>query len=425
MRAVTDGLLIIGASQAGVSLATSLRALGYQDPITLLGDENHRPYQRPALSKEWLQGEITNESLMFRSQQYWAEHRINVVKNERIIRIAERGDGSGVAHSMSGAEFPFDRLALAVGARPRRLLLQGVDLPGVLYLRNADDALELKARVPGVREVVVIGGGFIGIEAAASLNTMGRRVTLLEAAPRLVPRAVGEQTATYLAEHHRAAGIDIVLGATVRRVLPSGDRVGGVELADGRVIPADLVLVGVGVIPNTELAESIGLVCDNGVRVDETAIASDGVTVAVGDCANLPNPLRGAPEGDRVRFESVNNAIEQAKVAAYAITGRHGEYAGVPWFWSNQAKIKLQIAGLSSGHDRTLVRANRELGKFSVLYYRGDQILAADCINNPLDFMAVRTALAQGAVIPYEAAADPSVQLKSVTVTPVPLVAAD
>ncbi|WP_040795175.1 NAD(P)/FAD-dependent oxidoreductase [Nocardia higoensis] len=422
---MTHGLLIIGSSQAGVALATSLRALGYEDPITMLGDENHRPYQRPALSKEWLQGEITNESLMFRSQEYWAEHRIDVVKNERIIRIDKRDDGSGVAHSMSGAQFPFDRLAFAVGARPRRLLIEGVDLPGVLYLRNADDALELKARVPDVREVVIIGGGFIGIEAAASLNVMGRKVTLLEAAPRLVARAVGEQTSAYLLDHHRAAGIDIELGVSVRRIVARGDHVGGVELADGRVVPADLVLVGVGVIPNTELAESIGLECDNGIRVDDAALASDGVTVAVGDCANLPNPLRGAPAGDRVRFESVNHAIEQAKVAAYAITGRREEYAGIPWFWSNQGTIKLQIAGLSHGHDRTLVRADPERGKYSVLYYRGDRILAADCINHPLDFMAVRNALAKGASIPFDAATDPSVQLKSVTVAPATLVAAD
>lgn len=422
---MTHGLLIIGSSQAGVALATSLRALGYDDPITMLGDENHRPYQRPALSKEWLQGEITNESLMFRTQEYWAEHRIDVVKNERVIRIDKRADGSGVAHSMSGARFPFDRLAFAVGARPRRLLIEGVDLPGVLYLRNADDALELKARVPDVREVVIIGGGFIGIEAAASLNVMGRTVTLLEAAPRLVARAVGEQTSAYLLDHHRAAGIAIELGASVRRIVARGDHVGGVELADGRVVPADLVLVGVGVIPNTELAESIGLECDNGIRVDDAALASDGVTVAVGDCANLPNPLPGAPKGDRVRFESVNHAIEQAKVAAYAITGRREKYAGIPWFWSNQGKIKLQIAGLSHGHDRTLVRADPERGKFSVLYYRGDRILAADCVNHPLDFMAVRKALTKGAFIPFDAAADPSVPLESVTVAPATLVAAD
>lgn len=410
------GLLIIGASQAGVQLAVSLRALGYADPITLLGEENHRPYQRPALSKEFLQGSITKESLIYRTQEYWDEHAITVVKNERIIRIDKRDDGSGIAYSMSGAEIPFDRLALTVGARARKLLVEGVDLPGVLYLRNADDALELKARVPMVKDVVVIGGGFIGIEAAASLHKMGRTVTLVEAGPRLVGRAVGEETSGYLHDHHRQQGLTIKLGTQVTRIVAGGDRVSGVELSDGTTVPADLVLIGVGVIPNTELAESIGLKCDNGIVVDRYSVASDGVTVAVGDVANLPNPVPGAPEGDRVRFESVNNAVEQAKVAAYAIVGRHEEYAGIPWFWSNQAELKLQIAGLSAGHDRTLVRRDDAKQKFSVLYYRGDRILAADCVNAPLDFMAVKAALAKGASIPFDQANDPDVQLKSITV---------
>jgi 3-phenylpropionate/trans-cinnamate dioxygenase ferredoxin reductase subunit len=192
--------------------------------------------------------------------------------------------------------------------------------------------------------------------------------------------------------------------------------VSGVELADGRTIPADIVLIGIGVVPNTELAESLGLQCADGVLVDEYATASDGVTIAVGDCANLPNPVPGAPEGDRVRFESVNNAIEQAKVAAYAITGRKEEYAGIPWFWSNQGAVKLQIAGLSSGYDRTLVRRDDAKGRFSVLYYRGERLLAADCVNAPLDFMAVKAALAQGAAIPFAEAGDPEVPLKKVTV---------
>jgi 3-phenylpropionate/trans-cinnamate dioxygenase ferredoxin reductase subunit len=411
---MSEGLLIIGSSQAGVQLAASLRALGYTDPITLLGDENHRPYQRPALSKEFLQSAITKESLIFRTQDYWDEHRIAGVKNERILRINKESDGSGVAHARSGTEFPFDRLALTVGARARRLQIEGADLPGVLDLRNADDALELKARAPGASHVI-IGGGFIGIEAAASLHTMGKRVTLIEAGPRLVGRAVGEETSGFLLKHHAEHGIEILLGAQVRKIIAVGDAVGGVDV-DARVIPADIVLIGVGVVPNTELAESIGLICDNGIRVDEYAVASDGVTVAVGDCANLPNPVPGAPTGDRVRFESVNNAIEHAKVAAYAITGRKEEYTGIPWFWSNQGVLKLQIAGLSTGHDRTLVRRVEDAGKFSVLYYRDNRVIAADCVNSPLDFMAVKAALAKSAAIPYDAAADPTTQLKSITV---------
>lgn len=412
------GILIVGSSQAGVQLAISLRALGITEPITLLGDENHRPYQRPALSKEFLQGEISKESLIFRTREYWDAHRITVVPNERIIRIRKEPDGSGVAFALSGAEFPFSRLALTLGARPRRLLVRGVDLPGVLYLRNADDALELKARVPDVRNVVVIGGGFIGIEAAASLNKMGRKVTLVEAAPRLVARAVGEETSEYLLEHHRRAGITIALDAQVEEILGDGDRVSGVRLTDGSEHPADLVLIGVGVIPNTELAESIGLECDNGIRVDRFSVASDGHTVAVGDVANLPNPIPGAPEGDRVRFESVNNAVEQAKIAAYALAGQPENYVGTPWFWSNQADLKLQIAGLSTGHDQTVLRVDPEKGRFSVLYYRAGRIIAADCINAPLDFMAVKSALAKNASIPADEAADPATTLKSLTRLP-------
>ncbi|MDV8009348.1 FAD/NAD(P)-binding oxidoreductase [Rhodococcus sp. IEGM 1318] len=412
-----SGLLIVGSSQAGVQLAVSLRALGYQRPITLLGDENHRPYQRPALSKEFLQGAITKESLIFRSPEYWAEHCIDVVKNERIVRIDKNADGSGIAYARSGNEFPFSTLALAVGARARRLNIPGADLPGVLHLRNADDALELKARMPAITNAVVIGGGFIGIEAAASMNKMHKNVTLIEAGPQLIGRAVGPETAEHLLDQHRAAGIEVLLGAQVTRILGAGDTVSGVEV-DGRVIEADLVLIGVGVLPNTELAEGIGLEVNNGIVVDRYAVASDGTTLAVGDVANLPNPTPGAPEGSRVRFESVNNAVEQAKVAAYAVTGYQEDYAGIPWFWSNQGEMKLQIAGLSTGFDKTVVRSDPEKGKFTVLYYRSGRIISADCVNAPLDFMAVKAALAQHANIPADAAAEPTVPLKSVTSQP-------
>ncbi len=410
-----SGLLIIGSSQAGVQLAVSLRALGFDDSITLLGDENHRPYQRPALSKEFLQGQVTKESLIFRSAEYWAEHRIRLARNERIVSIDKRVDGSGIAHSRSGATFSFDRLALTVGARARRLQIDGGDLPGVLYLRNADDALELKARAPAATDVVVIGGGFIGLEAAASLRKMGKKVTLLEAGPRLVGRATGPEIGDFLLQAHRGRGIDIVLDARIASLVAAGDAVAGVQMTDGTVIPASIVLIGIGVLPNTELAESIGLRCADGIVVDEFAVASDGVTVAIGDCANLPNPIPGAPPGDRIRMESVNNAVEQAKVAAYSITGRQEEYVSIPWFWSNQGDLKLQIAGLSKGYDQRVVRRYDKPDKLAVLYYRAEQLIAADCVNDPLDFMAVKSALAQRSNIPAAAAADCSVMLKSIT----------
>ncbi|WP_066941528.1 NAD(P)/FAD-dependent oxidoreductase [Microtetraspora fusca] len=407
-----NGLLIIGSSQAGVQLAVSSRALGYAAPVTLLGDENHRPYQRPALSKDFLQDKITKESLIFRSQEFWDEHRITVVKGERIEKIVTTPDGTGTAWSTSGRAFPFGRLALTVGARARRLDVPGAGLDGVLYLRNADDALELKARTAGAERVVVIGGGFIGIEAAAGLHALGKRVTLLEFADRLVARAVGAETSRFILDHHRRAGIDIRLGSAVDEIVGHGGKVRAVR-AGGEEIAADIVLVGIGVVPNTELAEEMGLRCDNGIVVDRHAVASDGTTLAVGDCANLPNPVPGSPAGERVRFESVNHAIEQAKVAAHALIGRQGEYAGIPWFWSNQGDLKLQIAGLSSGYDRTVVRSPADPLKHSVLYYRGDRLVAADCVNVPLDFMAVKQALTKGVTLPPDAVADPAVPLRS------------
>ncbi|TQS87387.1 ferredoxin [Arthrobacter sp. TS-15] len=411
------GLLIIGASQSGVQLAVSLRALGFDEHITLLGDEDHRPYQRPALSKEFLQGTVDSESLIFRSNEYWAEHNVALVKGEYIVRIDKEGDGSGVAHASSGKQFPFKRLALTVGARARKLEIDGGDLDGVLYLRNADDALALKARVGNAKDVVVIGGGFIGLEAASSLQKMGKNVTVLEFGPRLVGRAVGEETADYFLDAHRSRGLDIRLNTSAKGLTANegGTAVSGVELQDGTVLPAQIVLVGIGVIPNTQLAEQLGLTLDNGIVVDRFALASDGTTVAIGDCANMPNPVPGSAPGERIRLESVNNAIEHAKVAAYSIMGRHEEYAGIPWFWSNQADLKLQIAGLCNGYDQTVIRRDPERGKFTVLYYRRGLIIAADCVNAPLDFMAVKNALAKGQNIPADAAADLATPLKTIS----------
>ena len=417
------GLLIIGASQAGVQLAISLRGTGFDEHITLLGEENHRPYQRPALSKEFLQDKVDKENLIFRSQEYWDEHNIELVKGARIEKVLkgtdakDRPDGSGVAVATDGTEYPFRRVALAVGARARKLEIPGADLDGVVYLRSADDALALKARLGNFADAVVIGGGFIGLEAACSLHGLGNNVTVLEYGPRLVGRAVGEDTSEYFLQSHRNRGIDIQLNSRMAGFVDDGaGRVAGVEMEDGSVVKAQLVLIGIGVIPNTELAEQMGLEIDNGVVVDKHALASDGTTIVVGDVANMPNPLPGAPEGERIRLESVNNAIEHAKIAAYSLTGRQEEYAGIPWFWSNQADLKLQIAGLTLGYDSTVVRHDTAKGKFSVLYYRGEQIIAADCVNTPLDFMAVRTALGKNQNIPASAAADVSVPLKSITV---------
>ncbi|UVI37343.1 NAD(P)/FAD-dependent oxidoreductase [Brevibacterium spongiae] len=411
------GMLIIGASQAGVQLAISLRGTGFTESITLLGEEDHRPYQRPALSKEFLQGTVDKENLIFRSAEYWDEHDIELVKNTRIATIEKNADGSGVAFATDGTEYPFARVALAVGARARPLEVPGADLVGVTYLRSADDALSLKGSLDDFTDVVVIGGGFIGLEVACSLHGMGKNATVLEHGPRLIGRAVGEETSDYFYQAHRKRDLDIILNSRVESLIDDGNgSVAGVKLADGTEVPAQLVIVGIGVIPNTGLAEQMGLEIDNGIVVDRYALASDGTTIVVGDVANMPNPLPDAPEGERIRLESVNNAIEHAKVAAYSVSGRREEYAGIPWFWSNQADMKLQIAGLSMGFDSTVVRRDDEKGKFSVLYYRDGQIIAADCVNAPLDFMAVRSALAKNQQIPADQAGDMSVMLKSIAV---------
>ena len=408
------GLLVIGASQSGVQLAISLRALGYTGHITLLGEEDHRPYQRPALSKEFLQDKVGSESLIFRTNEYWIEHNITLIKGERIDAVDSRPDGSGVAHGTSGAHYPYLRLALTVGASPRLLQAPGATLPGVVYLRNADDALRLKDLAPSTTDVVVVGGGFIGLEAASSLASMGKRVTVLEYGPRLVGRAVGEETSEFFLTEHRKRGLDIRIGARIDEILPDDEgAVSAVKLEDGSVIEAQIVLVGIGVIPNTGLGEAMGLDTNNGILVDAGAVASDGTTIVVGDVANMPNPVPGAPDGERIRLESVNNAIEHAKVAAYSLMGRSEEYAGIPWFWSNQADMKLQIAGLSTGYDATVIRRDATRGKFTVLYYRAGRIIAADAVNAPLDFMAVKQALAAGKTIDPVAAADPAVMLKT------------
>jgi 3-phenylpropionate/trans-cinnamate dioxygenase ferredoxin reductase component len=420
MTSETGTTLIVGNCQAGVQLATSLRELGDTDPIVLVGEESHAPYQRPPLSKEFLKNESTADSLTFRTHEWYAEHDIELAVRERIVKITRDGSG-GVAVSESGRLFPFKRLALTTGATPRKIPFEGAEFEGVNYLRDANDAALLRDQLHHADSVAVIGGGFIGLEVAAGARAAGKKVTVIEAAPRLVGRAVSETISEfYLGAHHRR-GTNVILNAQVVRITGRYDKVTGVELGDGTVVPADIVLIGVGVIPRTELAEQLGLSVDNGILVDARTLASDGFTVAAGDCANMPNPFTTDYGNGRVRLESVPNAVEQAKVAAKTLMGQEAEYRTVPWFWSEQADLKLQIAGLSQGYDHSVLRGDPECEKFSVLYYRQDRIIAADCINTPRDFMAVRNALAKGQNISADDAADTSKALKDSAAGEVPV----
>lgn len=420
------GTLVVGASQAGVQIAATLRELGDDAPLTLIGEEPHRPYQRPPLSKKWLKSELVPGDVILRTREWYDSQGIDLISADRVVTIRRDADGSGVATTQGGRVLAFDRLALATGSSVRRLPVPGTDFHGVHYLRDAEDAFSLEAALhePANRRVVVIGGGFIGLEIAAVARSLDKEVTVLEAAPRLIGRVVSEETSAFYLAAHRRRGTRVVLDARLERIeggvadaAGRRSRVVGVQLADGIRIPADLVVIGVGVIPRTELAVQLGLEVAGGIVVDEHALASDGRTVAAGDCTVMPNPYALGVPGP-TRLESVNNALEQAKVAAATLLGRPASYTSVPWFWSDQADLKLQIAGLSAGYDRVVVRGRPADERFAVLYYRGGALIAADCVNQPAEFLAIRSALGKGLTIPPERAADETVPLKQSVVEP-------
>lgn len=419
-----NATLIVGACQAGVQIASILRERGNTNPIYLVGEEAHRPYQRPPLSKGWIKGELQPDDVILRTREWFADREIELITGDRVVTVHREADGTGVATTEGGRRIAFDRLALTTGASARRLPLDGTDYHGVHYLRDADQAIALQSALANqaARDVVVIGGGFIGLETAAVARALGKNVTVLEAAPRLVGRVVAEETSAFYLDAHRRRGVKVVLNARIARILGSDAKavgahgsVTGVECEDGTIIPADLVLIGVGVIPRTELAEQLGLEVGGGIVVDSAARASDGLTVAAGDCTLMPNPYPlGA--GGSIRLESVNNALEQAKVAAASLLGEEAEYRSVPWFWSDQGDLKLQIAGLSTGYDRVVVRGTPAEEKFAVLYYREERLIAADVVNHPVEFLAVKSALIRGGTIPADVAADATVPLKSAVI---------
>jgi 3-phenylpropionate/trans-cinnamate dioxygenase ferredoxin reductase component len=393
-----SGTLIVGASQAGVQIATSLRDAGDRDPVTLVGAEPHPPYQRPPLSKAFLLGTADTTALTFRTPGFYAERDIDLVTGERVVEISL---SRGAATTDRGRELAFDRLALSVGARPRRLTVPGVDLAGVHHLRDVDDATGIRSALAAAATVVVVGGGFIGLEAAAVARSLGKAVTVVEAAPRLVGRAVAPVVSEFYLRAHRRRGVTVHLGAAVAEVTEAGGRVAGVQLDDGTYLPADLVLVGIGIVPRTELAEQLGLRCDRGIVVDACARTSAPGVVAAGDCTASPHPAAG---GELVRLESVQNAVAQGRVAAATLAGRPAPSTEVPWFWSDQFDLKLQIAGLSAGHDEVVVRGDPGQERFSALYYRAGELVAVDAVNAPADYLVVRKALATGATVPAEAA---------------------
>jgi 3-phenylpropionate/trans-cinnamate dioxygenase ferredoxin reductase subunit len=402
---MNEPLVVVGASYAGLQIALSARSAGFAGPILLVGDEPHLPYQRPPLSKGFLTGKVAESALPIRPQQVLEQNRIEPILGVRATAI----DRASRTVSLSdGRSLTYGRLGLATGCRPRLLPIPGADLEGVLYLRTLDDAIALKARMPEARSVAIIGGGFIGLEIAASLAMLGKDVTVIEALPRVLARALPERVSDFITDVHRRASVTVRTGTTVRELEGVGGHVRSVLLSDGTRCPADFVIVGIGVLPNVELAAEAGLACQDGIVIDEFARTSDPTIVAAGDCTRHPN--RFAPAGP-IRLESVQNALDQAKTAGGALVGTLKAYDAVPWFWSDQYDLKLQMVGLSEGHDQAVVRGSPEEQKFSVFYFRKGALIGIDSINRPGDHMAGRQLIPAGTPLTPEQVADPSFDL--------------
>jgi 3-phenylpropionate/trans-cinnamate dioxygenase ferredoxin reductase component len=397
-------VLIVGGGQAGAQAVDTLRREGFTGRLVLIGDEDMLPYQRPPLSKKFLCGEMAADRLLFRHRAFYDEHAVELKLGVRAMRIEP---GARRVALSSGEEVHYDRLMLCLGALPRRLSCPGSDLPGAHYLRNVNDAAAIqKGLAPGAR-VVIVGGGYIGLEIAATARNMGCAVSVLEMADRVMNRVVASNVSEYFAHEHRTQGVKIICNTRVVR-FEGDNRIERVVCADGSVYPADLLVVGVGVIADTQLALDAGLACDNGIVVDETGRTSDPAIFAAGDCTSYFSPRYQA----RVRLESVDNAFEQSKVAALNILDRPAVYDRVPWFWSDQYDNKLLIVGLSSGHDQQLTRGDPATRSFSVCYLKGGELLAVEAINHSKDYMAARRLIPERVRPNLDKLADPHVGLK-------------
>ena len=397
-------ILIIGGGQAGAQAIDTLRREGFGGRLVLIGDEPQLPYQRPPLSKKYLSGEMPADRLVFRHRSFYDEHRIELKLGRQAVRLDAAARQVELA---DGEKLSYDRLLLCLGAESRRLTCPGAALPGVHYLRALADVAPIQAGFKAQARVVIIGGGYIGLETAATCRKMGCEVTVLEMADRVMNRVVAPSVSQYFAEEHRAHGVTIICDTRVD-CLEGRERVEHVVCADGTRHAADLVIVGVGAVPTTELARAAGLTCDNGIVVDEYCRTSDAAIFAAGDCTNHPS-LRF---GRRVRLESVDNAFEQAKTAALNLLDKPVAHDRVPWFWSDQFDNKLLIVGLSQDHDRQVLRGDPASRSFSVCYLKGRELLAVEAVNHSKDYMAARKLIAERAQMHLDKLADSDLGLK-------------
>lgn len=396
-------VLIIGAGHAGGTAAALLRQYGHEGPVVLAGEEAAPPYQRPPLSKAWLKGEADLEALLLRPESFYAEQDIDLRTGVTATAIDAAGKTVTFA---DGTVEPYDVLILATGSTARRLALPGADRPDLLELRTLVDAEKLKAALGPGKRLAVVGGGYVGLEAAASARALGAGAVVIERMDRVLARVASETLSTFFTAHHRAHGVEILTSAEV-----TGFEDAGVRLADGRLIEADAVLVGVGALACEQLAREAGLSCLNGVVVDAEARTSDPSIFAIGDVTFRPVPVHG---GAMHRLESVPNALEQAKQAASAIVGRSAPAPETPWFWSDQYEVKLQIAGLPGEADRQVVRGDVAAGAFAVFHLAGDRIVCVEAVNAPAEFMAGRMMIGKQTPVDAGKLADTAVSMKAV-----------
>ena len=406
MLDVESTIVIVGAGQAGFQTAASLREQGYAGRVVLIGDEASLPYQRPPLSKAHLKLDAEDAQLHFRPDAFFAEKRIELRAPDRVTAIDRATQRVELA---SGEGVHYDHLVLATGTRPRRPDWPGIELRGVQLLRTVEDARQIRALLQSAKKVVIVGAGFIGLEVAATAGAAGLPVTVIEFAERPLKRALSAEMSNHLLRAHQSRGVEFLLGTSVASLDGRDGHVSGVTTTDGRRLEADLVLIGIGVRPNTELAEAAGLAVDDGIVVDAHLQTSDPAISAIGDCARYPS----AHHPGAVRLESVQNAADQARAVAARLAGRPAAYDKLPWFWSDQGDLRVQMCGLAQQSDDVVLRGSPETGRFSVLRYCGDRLTAVETVNQPAEHMTLRKILAAGAPLTRAQAADPAFKLAS------------
>jgi 3-phenylpropionate/trans-cinnamate dioxygenase ferredoxin reductase component len=401
-------VVIIGAGQAGVQTALSLRDLGFTEQITLINGEDFLPYQRPPLSKAYLKSNVADESLWFRTEQLYLEKSIQLLQNTKVVNIDRH---SKTVSLSTNRTLPYEYLVFATGSRNRPLSVEGSSKDNILQLRTLAEAKKLRLAFADKPKVVIIGGGFIGLEIASVAQATGSQTIVIEASSRVMNRSVSAKISSYLESKHRALGTEILVNDSVTSIIGTDKEATGVQTKNGRKISCDLVLVCIGIIPNITLATEAGLSVDNGILVNRTLCTSDPNIFAIGDCASFPSYATQ----QNIRLESVQNAVDHAKIVAANICNQAAEYTSAPWFWSDQAGVKLQIAGLTSSADETILKGEPESGKFSVCCFRDGRFIGTESINQPADHMASRKLLAMNRSFEIGDLSGPDITLKSLS----------